>query len=90
MFILEDQLHCEQEQFASFELALAKVRWLAEIPWDKRPNQAPCMSWATCGREYWILEYDDKTQPWTLIISTPIVEIDAKGVRWEAEFEPHE
>lgn len=90
MFILEDQIHCEQEQFATFELALVKVRWLAEAPWDEQPNQAPCMSWRTCGREYWILEYDDTTQPWTLIDSKPIVEIDAKGVRWEAEFEPRE
>ena len=46
------------------------------------------MSWRTCGREYVIEEYDDTTNPWTRIKSTLIVEIDAKGVRWQPEFEP--
>ena len=88
MFTLEDEWHCESEEFAAFELALFEIRRRTQMPWDKAPIQAPCNAWRTCGRKYVIREFDTSTMPWTFTKSTPIVEIDAKGVRWEPEFEP--
>ena len=89
MFIIEDTIHCEYTMdsgYASFELALTEIRNRVAIPWDEEPNLAPCTSWRTCGRNYVIREYDDSTSPSTFIRTTPVVEIDAKGVRWEPDF----
>lgn len=90
MFTLEDTIHCTLEKYDTFELALEAVQRRAQIPWHEEPNQAPCTSWRTCGRSYIIGEFDETTNPWTTLKITPILEIDAKGVRWEPEFEPQE
>ncbi len=92
MFILEDEIHCEQEQFATFELALAKAQWLAQIPWDERPNRAPCTSWRTCGRDYCIVEAerDETTGSWAFGQTLPIFEISAQGILWAPDFEPQD
>lgn len=91
IFVLEDDLHAEWAgEYETFELAFAEIRSRAQIPWNEKPNRAPCSSSNTCGRQYCIVAYDETTRPWTYIKSTPIVEIRAKGVRWEPEFEPQE
>ncbi len=91
IFVLEDDLHAEWAgEYETFELALAEIRRRAQIPWNEKPNRAPCMSSFTCGRCYCIEEYDNSTHPWTRIKSTPVLEIDSKGVRWKPGFEPRE
>ena len=59
MWIIEDELHAEHSgEFATQAEAIAELIRRTEIPWDKQPNQAPCMSWQTCGRHYELVEYD--------------------------------
>ncbi len=82
MFIIDDADHCEYiERFATREEALARLLQLSRMPWDAKPNRAPCMSWKTCGRRYELIEVDDSV-PYSLVEQTPIFEISAEGVRW--------
>ena len=85
MFIIEDELHCEpmRGEYRTFKDAVTELHRLAEISWQKKPNQAPCTSWRTCGRKYVILEYDITTKPWKMISRRDMLEIDADGVRWD-------
>jgi hypothetical protein len=56
---IEDEIYCERAgPYESFEAAVAELRRRAGIAWDAAPNQPPCTSWRTCGREYVVLEYD--------------------------------
>ena len=88
-FIIEDEKHAEpQGEYDSLDDAFIELVRRSKIAWDSEPNQCPCMSWKTCGRDYQILEYDISTKPyWTLLNSTPVLEVSAKGVNWESEFE---
>jgi hypothetical protein len=89
IFTIEDELHAEiHGEYETFDLALNEIRKRSIIPWNQAPNVAPCVSWRTCGRHYEIREWNNTTNPWTLIESTPIVKIDAAGIRWEPDFEP--
>jgi hypothetical protein len=84
MFAIEDESHAEpQGEFSSFEEALAELRRRAAMPWDQPPNVAPCSSWKTCGRNYEIIEYDTSHTPWRQLARFPILEVSAKGPRWE-------
>ena len=74
MFKIEDERHTEPHA--------GELRRLAHLPWDKWPNLAPCANWATCGRTYEVVEYDDSTQPWRELRRLPALGIDAQGVRW--------
>ena len=88
MFVIEDQRHCERSgKYASFEEAVAEIERRATIPWDQPPNDAPCMSWRTCGRLYVIIEYDDSQLPWSQLRRIPVMEISASGIKWESGFE---
>ena len=83
MFVIEDELHAEQQgQFPTREQALAELQRLAAIPWDEEPNCAPCTSWRSCGRRYELIEYDDNITPWAEVSRTLLLEISAAGVQW--------
>ena len=83
MFTIEDELHGEPgAEFATREEAIAELHRLATLPWDAPPNQAPCMSWATCGRSYSLVEYDQSWTPWRQRSSVPMLEISSKGANW--------
>jgi hypothetical protein len=59
MWVIEDEIHCEHVGvFEKREDAVAELRRRSELPWNKEPNQAPCMSWETCGRNYELVEFD--------------------------------
>src|SRR3712207_4925857 len=88
MFVIEDELHAEWiGEFSTYEEVLAEVRRLANVPWNQRPNCAPCMSWRTCGRDYWLLEYDETQLPWTQVRRVRVLEVSAEGVRWADGFQ---
>jgi hypothetical protein len=89
MFIIEDELHAEQQEgeFATFDDALSELRRRAKIPWDAAPNQAPCTSWRTCGRRYEVIECDTSQSPWRELQRVVVLEISAEGVHWAARFE---
>jgi hypothetical protein len=88
MFVIEDEIHAEpQGEFASFDEALAELRRRASVPWDRRPNVAPCLSWKTCGRSYEIIEYDTSRVPWREIRSVAVLEVSAAGAKWASGFE---
>ena len=82
-FVIEDELHAEwQGEFASEQEALVELRRRAQLPWDQPPNQAPCMSWRTCGRDYYVIEFDDSREPWRELKRTKVLEISASEVKW--------
>lgn len=87
MFAIEDEKHSEQSgQFETLEEAISELRRRAELPWDQRPNVAPCTNWKECGRDYEIIEYDVSTKPyWTTLQRISALSINAKGVRWSPE-----
>jgi hypothetical protein len=90
LFIVDDEWHAEpQGEFDSFENALAEVRRRASIPWDRNPNQAPCVGWKSCGRSYEIVKYDNLQSPWKDLERVPILEITAAGIKWASGFEGH-
>lgn len=89
MFTIEDDIHCEIDYgYQTFELALTEIRRRVTLPWNELPNCAPCTSWRICGRFYSIYEYDEATTSYTWRNKTPIVKIDATGVKWESNFAP--
>lgn len=84
MFIIEDDLHAEQQdgEFESLNAAIAELERRAGIPWDAPPNLAPCMSWRTCGRKYVVIEVDDTQAPWKEVSRIEVLDISADGVKW--------
>ena len=84
--VLEDAIHCEQARFSTFDEALAELNRRAGLRWDEPPNRAPCTSWATCGREYHLLEYDVSVRPGKLFRSVHALDVSPKGVAWAANF----
>jgi hypothetical protein len=84
VFVIEDDLHAAPlaDVYKSIAEAFAALQRLALIPWNEKPNLAPCQSWRTCGRLYEIVEYDTCSQPWEEVSRLPCLEIDANGVRW--------
>lgn len=80
MFFIEDEWHSEQsDPFDTAADALAELRRRALMPWDEAPNQAPCLGWETCGREYHVVEYDED---WRLLSQKAILEVTRDGPRW--------
>ena len=86
-FIIEDESHAEwHSEHPSLFDAAEELKRLAGIPWDQRPNVAPCQSWKTCGRKYEVVEYDSAKTPWRELRRLPALEINAKGVLWDQSF----
>ncbi len=87
MVYIEDDIHCELEgPFATFEDAIAELHRRAAIAWDTPPNQAPCTSWRTCGRKYFILEYDN-SEFTKVLRKVRVLDISSKGANWNEGFE---
>ena len=83
MFVIEDEGHAESGgEFGTFDAALHELKRRATLPWDQPPNQAPCMSWKTCGRTYDIVEYDNSVTPWAEIRRQPFLEVSSAGATW--------
>jgi len=83
MFVIEDERHAEQiGKFHRLEDAIAELRQRMNMPWDQKPNVAPCTSWATCGRTYEIIEYDTSRTPWLELSRRPMLDVSAGGVHW--------
>jgi hypothetical protein len=86
LFVIEDEAHAELcSEHATLEEAVAKLKQLAEIPWNEQPNLAPCKSWRTCGRRYELVQYETSSRPWKQLRRTPALKVNAKGVSWEGE-----
>ena len=85
--IIEDQTHAEwQGQYSSIEEAFGELTRRALIPWNEAPNRCPCQSWATCSRDYEILEYDDAVTPWRVLRRLGTLQVSSAGVRWSGNF----
>lgn len=81
IFAVEDELHAEwMGQFSSKKDALAFLDRLRAEP-DCTENRAPCTSWRSCGRKYWLLEYEDNLPVWRMIASEPAFEVRGGTVR---------
>ena len=85
MFVIEDELHAEQQdgEFATLQDAIAELQRRAKVPWDQEPNRAPCMSWRSCGRKYVVIEYEPQAA-WKELSRTEILDVSAEGVRWRS------
>lgn len=60
---MEDEFHGEiVGVLRSRAEALVLVERLRDEP-EAEENQPPCTSWRTCRREYYLLEYEDMTNP---------------------------
>ena len=85
--VIEDELHADpQGGFCSIPDAIAELRRRARIPWNEKPNLAPCSNWAKCGRTYSVVEYDDTSALWQEIRRTTVLKVCASGVRWSPGF----
>jgi hypothetical protein len=84
MFIIEDERHSEfqEGEFSTLAEALRELKRRAALPWNEAPNQAPCMSWRTCGRTYEIVEYDMSITPWKELQRLPVLDVTASGAKW--------
>ena len=84
MFILEDDFHAEQiDRFDTYEAALNRIKELSNIPWDIEPNKCPCESWEKCGREYVIVEYEQKGDALFEKNRNKILNISSAGTDWK-------
>lgn len=84
MFAIEDEAHAELSgRFPTREEAVQELLRLRAIAWNQPPNQAPCMSWRTCGRRYNLVEFDDRFTPWRRLACIPVLDISANGVIWK-------
>lgn len=82
IFVIEDENHCETHgKYHSLEDAVAELKNLTGLPWDKEPNRAPCVGWESCGRKYIIIEYDVSNKQWNEIKRTPGLNISAKEIK---------
>jgi hypothetical protein len=83
MFNIEDELHDEQHEgdFETFDGAVAELKRLAQLPWDRPPNLAPCTSWKTCGRKYVVVEFEPSA-PRKELSRTSVLEVGRNGPRW--------
>jgi hypothetical protein len=85
IFVIEDEAHGEQEgRFQIRQEAIAELERRATIPWNEKPNRAPCSGWLKCGRRYELVEYDESAVPWKELSRKLILEISAAGVFWIA------
>src|ERR1051325_10985432 len=84
MFRIEDELHDEScGEFETMEAALAELRRLAAIPWNREPNRCPCVNWRNCGRHYEISEYD-ASDPVPELRRIRALEVSESGAKWFA------
>lgn len=90
MFVIEDEIHAEWcGEFKTYEEALSELQARSRISWDATPNICPCMSWRTCGREYYILEFDSTLEPWCEVSRTHVLSVSSKGTLWGKGFDTH-
>ena len=83
MFIIWDEKHAERHgRFQTRQQAIVELQRRAAVPWNEKPNRAPCTNWLNCGRRYELVEYDDTTSPWKELSRNLILVISAVGVRW--------
>jgi len=88
-FRIEDKTHCDDHgTFESFQDAYDAIIGFTSIPWDKRPNRAPCRNWRNCGRYFQIVESRSWTCPesekvkYEHVGTTEICKISCEGVLW--------
>jgi len=85
LFVIEDEAHAEWGgEFRTLGEALEELTRRSKVPWDQEPNQAPCQSWATCGRDYVVIEFDDQVNPWRQVKRTSVLKVGANGVMWNS------
>jgi hypothetical protein len=88
LFVIEDEAHAEKSsEHPTLSEAMARLKELADIPWDQEPNAPPCTNWRTCERRYEVVEYETSGHPWKELCRTPVLKINAEGVVWESGFE---
>jgi len=88
-YVIEDEIHAEQmSRHATINDAISELQRLALIPWDEKPNVAPCTNWKDCGRSYEIVEYDATNEPWREVRRISALEISDRGITWSDEMRP--
>lgn len=88
LFVLEDDFHAEPiAEFSTWDDAVTELNRIAHVRWGDAPNRPPCQDWASCRRDYELVEYNVAEAPWTLIRRAPALKVSAEGVEWLGEFE---
>lgn len=87
MFVIYDSNHADYHgEYNNIDQALHELERRAEIPWNEPPNRTPCSSWATCSRDYEVLEVDDTNLPWEELQRFRVLEVSPDGVQWASDF----
>lgn len=90
IFVVEDTHHAELiGEYSSLADAWLELERLSAIPWNERPNVAPCMSWQSCGRSYGIIEYEKGMDSWQEIRRLVGLEISADKLSWGPDAPRH-
>jgi len=88
MIVLEDNIHCERQGiFETFDAAIAELKRRAMIPFDERPNRAPCTGWQKCGREYEVVKYETSQIPWRRLKHAVVLRTSPAGPQWSDDFQ---
>lgn len=83
MFTIEDEIHADgRGEFSNLDSAMAELHRLARTPWDEPPNRAPCMSWAACGRDWELIEWDRPDSGRRPIRRPMTLHVSAGGKSW--------
>ena len=83
LFVIEDEAHAEWNgEFHTLGEALEELMMRSKVPWDQEPNRTPCQSWATCGRDYVVIEFDDQVEPWREVRRTSVLKVGPGGAAW--------
>lgn len=87
-YVIDDDLHYDLHiRFERFDDAVTEIRRRMALPWDDEENQASCIDWETCERQYWIFEYDDSSGTGYEVRKLHVATISAEGAVWVEGFE---
>lgn len=91
MFVIEDAIHAEWcSEFKTYQEVISEFQTKSKIAWHAAPNVCPCMSGKTCGRDYYISEFDSSLEPWREVTRTHALSNSLKGMFWKEGFNSYE
>jgi hypothetical protein len=86
MIAIEDTNHCEgRGEYETLDEAIAELRYLSSVPWDRLPNRCPCSTWRKCERTYELREIDDTEN--TVLRRLLALRVSRHGAKWTIDIE---
>ena len=86
MIAIEDTNHCESRgEYETLDQAIAELRYLSSVPWDRLPNRCPCSTWRKCERTYELREIDDTQNQ--VLRRLVVLKVSRHGAKWISDIE---